>query len=232
MAWSSGYTGRSSIIKDSYHRVALWISTTDMMDEMGSMNFIFSCTELAKDYFLHITISIPDQAQEGGVNVDDVLRVLNNVAALERQLTCANHPNGIDYDAKYRKLFLTLQLPHHEIELLQRIVRLEFYFDLLIMHVNGNKEQAFKNIRATQKMVQDTNCKSSFGVGSVEDQDELHWLLSKLDRDSLQFVHLGNLALPNLRLRCVDLAYSYGCNVMIDVTSDELEKTSADDTNI
>ena len=214
MSWSLAYNGKRSPIKDSYQRVALITNINDV-----GADFAAHVVTLSKVNLLHIGITISEEMDES--NIGDVLEKIQVLYDLEHEIDTYNQLPNVE---QQRRLFLSLQMPHNAKFLMKSIVALDFHFDLWILNVDGEKEQALRNVMDAHGLIQQASKQTSLGIGNVENALELDWLLCKLPEGTLKFVHLGDLMLPDLRTHCIELVHSVGLNAMCNISAAELEK--------
>ena len=192
-------------------------------------DFASTVVELSKVNMLHVFVVISEQVNAS--NINNILEKMQVLYDLESEIdTYQSHHNqdctsaGVDEGIlSPRRLFITLQFSHNSLFLVNALLKLDFHFDLWILNVEGNKQLAAANVEKIHELIKASSKSTALGIGDFKDSLELDWLLCKIPRGALQFVHLGDLQLPDLRTHCIELSHTMGLNTLFNISSKHLE---------
>lgn len=226
MAWSLPFTGRRSIVRDSYQRLALEVS----VDRIGDSALHNSIQSLSKANMLHLSVYTTREHVRGN-KASFVLSNIQALCPLIAQIEKLWEPSVIVDDTdkisvalehQPKRMFTTIHIPHDAVDFVKAMSTLPFCFDLVVVHVQGDKPSARQNLINTFEIFDAMKCVTSLGLGGCIDNNELDWYLSKIPPHMLKLVHIGEVHLPNLKLHSIELAHTLGYNTMVSVTQQAL----------
>jgi hypothetical protein len=216
MAWSLPYTGKRSVIKDSYQRVAL----TTPFSEINSSSFVNDVLGITKGNILHIHIVNIPQFKKN--NMETVIEKFATLSNLKRLVQSNNSiVGGINNSSTANVLYLSIQVSHKDTHLLQFLISCELRIDLIIVNVDGDKNDTLNVVINLRKSLDSFLENSpgvpvtSLGIGNIIDATELDWLQSKIPQSYIHMVHLGDVLLPNMRTHCIEVAHAAGHNTFV-----------------
>lgn len=181
---------------------------------------------------LHLNITIP----EGHLHGNKASRTITSIQALSSladsvekyfsPVDIVNDESGAKQKfssaSRPKRLFISLHLPHKSTDFAKVLVSLSITFDLWIVHVSGDKVLARNNVVAMAEIVQSAQLPTSIGLGGCLNPIELDWYLTKIPPETLKFVHLGDVVLPDLKLHSIELAHTLGYNTIFSITAEAL----------
>eukprot|EP00597_Dinobryon_sp_UTEXLB2267_P003985 CAMPEP_0170076012 /NCGR_PEP_ID=MMETSP0019_2-20121128/13051_1 /TAXON_ID=98059 /ORGANISM="Dinobryon sp., Strain UTEXLB2267" /LENGTH=306 /DNA_ID=CAMNT_0010287359 /DNA_START=1 /DNA_END=921 /DNA_ORIENTATION=+ len=209
--WSSAFTGRSSIVLDSCHRVFIEFDENTFENAEEQLKF---CNKLCEEKFFHFSISLLGQRQTS--KLEKFITSLNTI----RSSIIMNNA-GYKMNANF---FITLVIDSLSPSEMSIVSQCDVNLLLIEKRTDISREKFVSYYMETTSAV--INNKTSFGIGGIEDIKDLEWVLSKIPRNKLEVVHCGYLHLPNIYSRTIELIHSWGYNVMISVakTADDLQR--------
>lgn len=216
MAWSLTFTGRRSIVKDSYQRLALWVD----IDEVNNGPFQSSMLDLSKENFLHVNVDVPFE-----VNSNNVGKVMEKVKVLydlgqgiqNRLVVHSENPDSSKMEPLQR-LFASICFKHDNSFLVQSLLNSKFFVDAWIIMVGHDKDASLRNIINIDDEVKSSGKTTSLGIGGCSEPMTLDWFLTKISPDIIQIVHLGDVQLPNVPMHSIELAHTQGYNTMCHIS--------------
>lgn len=212
MAWSLGFSGKESIIKDVSHRIMLEIDISDL----DSDRVLDKYTRLSVDYFLHLSVvsSEPIAHENKG-------RFFNRIRMLEQ----INDDCQGD-DPNDAKLYYSLHLPEPSFETMEILLSITFQFDLWVINKVHSRDTLLASLVQTHAHLQSQDEPSAvrLAMGGVAQHDDVDWLLLKLPPNVARIVYLPSVDFPDLRLRTVDLVQSRGLNAVLRFDSEQLQR--------
>jgi hypothetical protein len=241
MAWSLPFTGKRSIITDSYQRIALTVSSDRLGDDATRTKLV----ELAEAYLLHVLVTIPE-GHWRGTKATKVLNDLQSLSALAESIERVFTPSEVAADVpvisdatsagsiegRRKRLFLSIVVPHEAVEFAKVLATLSVTFDLWIIQVSGDKPAALNHVTAMSDILTTTMLSTSLGIGGCRDPIELDWYLTKIPHGAIKFVHLGDVALPDLKLHSIELAHTLGYNALLRIPAEALKATICADPQL
>ena len=215
MSWSSCFTGKQSFLPDCSHRIYIDISYELLLKQEEVDAF---CKNLNKAKFFHFCTSIPKSNGPKNELERRMNAIENIIAALESQST-EIEMNG--------EVFVTLKIysPEELDEknanriLSGKVKNLSF----ILMKSSESGRDVFVQQIIRVKSLFSSNQSIAFGIGGIDDIDDLEWILNHTPKNLLSFVLLNGVSVPNIRIREIELSHSWGCNVMLS-----LAKSAAD----
>ncbi|KAJ1437202.1 hypothetical protein B484DRAFT_428410 [Ochromonadaceae sp. CCMP2298] len=208
MAWSLPFTTRRSIVKDSFQRLYVTIPIEEIGDDFSEKVLRLSKANL-------LNISVTAMRDVNANNIDSVLVKIQELYDLEQQIDAA-HTIHLEKGGLERQLFLSLQVPHSASFLISKLAPLELRFDLVVLHMDEQREKCVADVEKIRSILQESGKNTALGIGSIADAVQLDWLLCRV-ADTLKFVHLGSLQVPDFRLHCLELAHSRGLNTLMEI---------------
>lgn len=212
MSWSECFNGyQSPVMKESFQRIALTVNIA----QFNNGQTIKTLTNYVSSNFFHLCVIVDDKAK--GNDIKSMLKVMKNLLAIETttQMKSSDH------------MVFSIQLDL--ISLLKDIIQELTNQDILsvvMVNFNGDKFKFVEEMTEYAKFNESTHNRVYLGIGNIENQNDLDWILSKIPRKSIEMVNVGKAALPDLSLRKLEIIHKYGCNTMINMGSMELNNVA------
>lgn len=215
MSWSEYFNSKQSpLVKDSYHRIALTTTITEFNNETT----LSTLARYVTVNFLHLAVVLHDK-----VTSADIKSMLANMNTLK---TLVSH-TGIKAS---EHLIFTIRLNYIPLsrEMVEGLASHDIACMVIINYQTG-RVQFVENFSNFTKSMESIESRIYFGIGKIEDQNELDWILSRIPRNSIEVVNVGTVSIPNvdgcinLSLRKTDIIHKYGYNTMISIGSVEFQ---------
>jgi len=178
---------------------------------------------LADSGILNLSVIVSEESARNGIST--VIDVIQQLKVLASTINATAQLGSTKLAADHQ-WFLSLQVPHSAHSLIEKILEIkDFYWDLIVLHANGEKEAATESVNKLHNMVQASGLPTLLGLGTIQDATQLDWILCKLPQNALGFIHLGTVKLPSLRVHCTEIAHQRGLNTMFDIDATDLEQS-------
>lgn len=206
--WSSSYTGNHSIFTDSCHRIYIELKEDAILGKEIFTRF----QEYQEKKFFHFCIPILNKTNKSERNtlIKSVLVQLKNIITEQTA-----RPKE---DIMTTSVFFSLQVDKIDEEDIKQIIDTKATSLIIFMKEKSVGRDIFvSHILNAKRAVEeyDKDNTLAIGIGGIDDTDDLEWILYKLPKKYLNSIHVGCVSVPSIRTRAIDMAHSWGCNVMI-----------------
>jgi hypothetical protein len=221
MSWSLPFNGKRSILRDSYHRLAITVQINDVTGK----EFLQYIKELAQSNLLHINVLIPHDYSKI-IAANFVVERLQSLVSLGAEINDYYRPSENGKQTA-RKFFVSVQFRHDMFPLAKALLASGCDADLWLLDISGQKCESLQNVHEISRLIAESNKEISLGISHCENPMELDWFLSKIQKDVLSVVHIGEIILPNLLIHSIELVHTAGYTAMVKINSSSLESEIA-----
>jgi len=216
--WSSSYTGNHSILTDSCHRICIEFKE----DELFGENMFSRFQEYQEKKFFHFCVSVLNKTNTSEANTT----IKSSLLQMKQFITeLTTHPTE---NIMNTRVFVSLQVDNiDQVDIKQIIDSRTVNLIIFIKEKSVRRDMFVSQLMNVKQAVAEYDKENTLAIaiGGIDDTDDLEWILYKIPKNLLNTILVGSVSLPNLRTRAIDLAHSWGCNVMISLAK------SADDIN-
>ena len=208
--WSSSYTGNHSIFTDSCHRIYIELKE----DALLGKEILTRFQVYQEEKFFHFSIPVLNKKNKSELNAAIKSSLVQLKFFLSEQTT---HPKE---DLMDTSVFFSLQVDKIDEVDIKQIIDAKTINLIIFVKDKSVRRDMFVSQFMIAKTFIDEYAKDNslaIGIGGIDDTDDLEWILYKIPKNCLNSIRVGCVSMPCVRTRAIDLAHTWGCNVIISL---------------